>query len=58
MAVIALAGGGPDDRILAREGATWLLRHQNTWVGRVEPDPAAPDANWQHMTSRSACVRS
>jgi hypothetical protein len=50
MAVIALAGGGHEDRTLAMEGATWLLRHRRTWAETVESDPTAPYANWQHMT--------
>ena len=50
MAVIALAGGGHEDRVLAMEGATWLLRHRHAWAETVDSDPAAPHANWQHMT--------
>jgi hypothetical protein len=50
MAVIALAGGDPEDRVYAGEGARWLLAHKDEWADKIELDAFVPDANWQHMT--------
>jgi hypothetical protein len=50
MAVIALSRGGPEDQLLAAEGARWLLKNRKSWTGRVVTDGLARGANWHHMT--------
>ncbi len=50
MAVISLAGGDPQDRSCAADGARWLVSHKERWHERVESHPNVPATNWQHMT--------
>lgn len=50
MAVLSLAGGKPEDRRLAAQGARWLLSHRDLWQCAIEDDNTAPEFGRRHMT--------
>ena len=50
MAVLALTNGTPEQRVLARKGASWLMTNPGGWVRAIEPDLQLQDRPWSIMS--------